>query len=90
MDRNKAKLILETCQYELSNQTGSKQCREKYEAIQEAIKALEQPEIIHCGECKHKGTRNCVANALTLAFHTKVKDDFYCGLGKRRTNGKTI
>ena len=51
MDRNKAKSILEACQYELSNQTGSEWCRKKYEAIQEATKALGQPEIIHCGEC---------------------------------------
>lgn len=45
-----------------------------------------QPEIIYCKECKHKGTRNCVANALTIAFHSEVKDDFYCGLAERRTD----
>lgn len=53
MDRNKAKSILETYQYELSNQTGSEWCRKKYEAIQEAIKALEQPEIIRCKDYKY-------------------------------------
>ena len=70
------------------------ECRDEHRQLAEWLKELaerrKQPEIIHCGECKHKGTRNCVANALTLAFHTKVKDDFYCGLGKRKTNGKTI
>ena len=50
--------------------------------LQERRKA---PEIVRCGECKHKGTRNCVANALTIAFHSEVKDDFYCGLAERRT-----
>ena len=44
MDRNEAKSILKTCQYELSNQIGSEWCRKKYEALQEAIKALEEPE----------------------------------------------
>jgi len=45
-----------------------------------------QPEVVRCKDCKHKGTRNCVAHALTVAFHTEVKDDFYCGLVERRTD----
>lgn len=47
-------------------------------------------EIIHCGECKHKGTKNCVANVWTNVWGAilgvTVKDDFYCGLAERRTN----
>ena len=45
-----------------------------------------QPEIIHCRDCKHKGTKNCVANAWTTIFGVMVKDDFYCGLAERRTD----
>lgn len=44
-------------------------------------------EIIHCGECKHKGTKNCVANVWAAIFGVTVKDDFYCGLAERRTDG---
>ena len=46
-----------------------------------------QPEIIRCKDCKHKGTKNCVANAWTTIFGVTVKDDFYCGLAERRTDG---
>ena len=34
-----------------------------FELGKESAKA----EIIHCGECKHKGTKNCVANVWTNA-----------------------
>lgn len=43
-------------------------------------------EIIRCKDCKHKGTKNCVANAWTTIFGVTVKDDFYCGLAERRTD----
>lgn len=42
-----------------------------------------QTEIICCKDCKHKGTKNCVANAWTTIFGVTVKDDFYCGLAER-------
>ena len=45
-----------------------------------------QPEIIMCKDCKHKGTKNRVANAWTTIFGFMVKDDFYCGLAERRTD----
>ena len=44
-----------------------------------------QPEIIRCADCKHKGTRNCVANTWATIFGFEVKDDFYCGLAERIT-----
>ena len=47
---------------------------------------IAQPEIIQCKDCKHKGTKNCVANAWTTIFGVMVKDDFYCGLAERRTD----
>ena len=66
-------------------------CAEQHRQLAEWLKELaerrKQPEIVYCKDCKHKGTRNCVANALTIAFHTEVKDDFYCGLAERRTDG---
>ena len=46
-----------------------------------------QTEIIYCKDCKHKGTKNCVANAWTTIFGVTVKDDFYCGLAERGTDG---
>jgi len=45
-----------------------------------------EPEIVRCKDCKHKGTKNCVANAWTTIFGVMVKDDFYCGLAERRTD----
>lgn len=64
-------------------------CAEQHRQLAEWLKELserrKQPEIVYCKDCKHKGTKNCVANALTIAFHTEVKDDFYCGLAERRT-----
>ena len=44
-------------------------------------------EVTHCGECKHKGTKNCVANVWAAILGVTVKDDFYCGLAERRTDG---
>lgn len=45
-----------------------------------------QTEIIHCKDCKHKGTKNCVANVWAAILGVTVKDDFYCGLAERRTD----
>jgi hypothetical protein len=65
------------------------ECREEHRQLAEWLKELaerrKQPEIIHCKDCKHKGTKNCVANAWTTIFGFGVKDDFYCGLAERRT-----
>ena len=57
----------------------------------ERIKPLPsvQPDVIKCKDCKHKGTKNCVANAWTTIFGVTVKDDFYCGLAERRTDERT-
>jgi len=69
---------------------GDRACAEAHRQLAEWLKELaerrKQPEIIHCKDCKHKGTRNCVANAWTTIFGFGVKDDFYCGLAARRTN----
>ena len=57
----------------------------EYEKMIKPLEQQIQPEVVKCKDCKHKGTRNCVAHALTVVFHTEVKDDFYCGLAERRT-----
>ena len=62
------------------------ECREEHRQLAEWLKELaerrKQPEIIFCKDCKHKGTKNCVANAWTTIFGFGVKDDFYCGLAE--------
>ena len=62
-------------------------CKQIAAWLRELQERRKAPEIIRCKDCKHKGTRNCVANALTIAFHSEVNDDFYCGLAERRTDG---
>jgi len=57
------------------------------EWLRELKERRKQPEIIKCKDCKHKGTKNCVANAWATIFGVTVKDDFYCGLAERRTDG---
>ena len=51
------------------------------EALDMAIKALKQPEIIHCGECRfNDGTAYCV-------FHFRdVKGNEYCAWAERRSD----
>ena len=56
----------------------------EYENMIKPLEQQIQPEVVRCKDCKHKGTKNCVANALTVAFHSEVKDDFYCGLAEGR------
>ena len=66
------------------------QCAAEHRQLAEWLKELaerrKQPEIIRCKDCKHKGTKNCVANAWTTIFGFGVKDDFYCGLAERVSN----
>ena len=59
---------------------------DEYEKMLKPLEQQIQPEVVRCKDCKHKGTKNCVANAWTTIFGFGVKDDFYCGLGKRRTD----
>lgn len=66
------------------------ECREEHRQLAEWLRELAErrklPVIVYCKDCKHKGTKNCVANALTIAFHSEVKDNFYCGLAERASN----
>ena len=64
------------------------ECREEHRQLAAWLRELQarrkQPEIIHCGECKHRFTHNCVANVWVSVFGYTVNDDFYCGLAERR------
>lgn len=75
-----ADLSIEQCQ----------NCADDHRQLAKWLKELAErrklPEIILCKDCKHKGTKNCVANAWTTIFGFGVKDDFYCGLAERRTD----
>jgi hypothetical protein len=70
------------------------ECREEHRQLAEWLRELqerrEQPEIVRCGECEHKGTHNCIANILATIYGYEVKDDFYCGLAERRTDGENL
>ena len=80
--------VIERFDGSLAYSTNSKEiCQYIADLLKELKERRKAPEIIRCKDCKHKGTRNCVANALTIAFHSEVKDDFYCGLAERRTDG---
>ena len=79
--------VIERFDGSLAYSTNSKEiCQYIADLLKELKERRKAPEIIRCKDCKHKGTRNCVANALTIAFHSEVKDDFYCGLAERRTD----
>ena len=52
--------------------------------LSELAERRKAPEIVHCGECKHRFTHNCVANVWVSVFGYTVNDDFYCGLAERR------
>ena len=51
------------------------------------IKKLSATEIVRCGECRHNGTHNCLLNLWATIFNSKPKDDFFCGMAERRTDG---
>ena len=58
------------------------------EALQMAIDALKQPEIIHCCECSSYG-KSLSGKYMCLAHCTYPQPNHYCADGIRRTDGKT-
>lgn len=63
------------------------------EALDMAIKALEQPKIIHCRECKHwtnnigdSRLRDNYCNEAAHGFHYRCCGDDYCSYAERMTN----
>ena len=60
--------------------------RQLAEWLKELAERRKLPEVVRCKDCKHKGTKNCVANTWTTIFGFGVKDDFYCGLAERVSN----
>ena len=55
------------------------------QAIEMAIRALEQPEQIHCCECKYYDTVECMGRN---AFYG-LKDDDYCSWAERQEEHET-
>ena len=60
--------------------------RQIAELLRELVERRKQPEIIHCNECRHRFTHNCVANTWVSVFGYTVDDNFYCGFAERRTD----
>lgn len=55
------------------------------DALEMAVKALEQPEIIRCKDCKYNvSSHKCLHPE---SFFLVPDDYFYCGYAKRRTDG---
>ena len=56
------------------------------QAIDIAIKALEQPEIVRCKDCKHRDetTEDC-ANVDSVCYRNGyIKEDWFCADGERK------
>ena len=58
------------------------------EAIDMAIEALKQSEIIHCRECSSYG-KSLSGKYMCLAHCTYPQPNYYCADGIRRTDGET-
>ena len=55
------------------------------DALEMAIEALKQPEIIRCKDCEHwKNEHLCESLSRFGSFETKA--DFYCGYAERKTD----
>lgn len=52
-----------------------------------AIKALEQPEIIHCKDCKYLDEDTVFHQYWCRGNRVFVSDDHYCGYAERREDG---
>jgi len=65
------------------------ECREEHRQLAEWLRELQErrkaPEIVRCGECRHKNTHNCLLNLWATIFNSEPKDDFFCGMAERRT-----
>ena len=59
---------------------------ETTEAINMAIKALEQPEIVYCGECENMRVDELFYDCWCKDTGKKVWIDHYCSCGKRKGN----
>lgn len=66
---------------------------EPYVHLRDVVMAIEklpsaQPEIIRCGECKHRYTEgeNVVYNVCELNHNKVQPDDWFCAEAERRTD----
>jgi len=64
----------------------AEKCEQLAAWLRELQERRKEPEIVHCGECKHNGTHNCLLNLWATIFNSKPKDDFFCGMAERRTD----
>ena len=75
MTKEEVMATLDNMKYELSNQVGSKYCRRKYEAIKEAIKALEQdPKPVDYYDCSSAMLKLWMENIVTDSEYYKIMD----------------
>ena len=65
----------------------AEKCKQMIAWLRELQELRKAPEIVRCGECRHNGTRNCLLNLWATIFNSKPKDDFFCGMAERRTDG---
>lgn len=60
-------------------------------ALEMAIKALREPEVVRCRECKHKNTKKCPmvivnfnSDMEEMLVQNHVSDDFFCSYGEQK------
>ena len=56
------------------------------EALRIAIKALEQPEIVRCKDCKHYHYKNDIPYCDRIDYGYGWKEDDFCSRAERRTD----
>ena len=59
------------------------------EALQMAIKALEQPEVIRCKDCKYNSNPPEYGNAVCDTFYGMTDQMGFCHRAERRKDGNT-
>ena len=80
--------LIERFDGSLAYSTNSKEiCQYIADLLKELKERRKEPEIVRCGECKHNGTHNCLLNLWATIFNSEPKDDFFCGMAERRTDG---
>ena len=64
------------------------QCRQYAEWLRELKERREQPEVVHCGDCKHYKIDHPTANGYHCCYRCHnifpMKEDDFCSRGERR------
>ena len=73
----------------LCETNGIHDSQELYKQYAEWLRELQarrkQPEIVHCGECKHSITYNGVKYVCCEMHNTYPNENYFCGDAERRT-----